>query len=158
MRPLDEIYKIPSDEFGVAEKYTCQGMVDIKWFWITDYFWKIKWENQVAEAQGLCGPTNVHDITFSIFGGIQIPRSFLDRYAHMNPAPLINDEARIGLYAHCLGFKMTNIALADVNASGDYAGLMDEMFMNQIESGSVALHPVRTVRLMRKVLRKIGAQ
>jgi hypothetical protein len=156
LEPFDELYKIPANVFGVAKRRTHEYMLQINWHWITDYFRKMEWEKQIEEAKRLLGRDfNTKDFYFSILGGIQIPRAFLVEYAKINPKPLTNDEARICLYAQSLGFKIEDIGLRDDNnlfvATG-YPALNDDMFVEKARQGAAALHPVRTVSLMKKIL------
>jgi len=156
LKPLDEMYKITSNSFGVAKRETYKHMLK-DWFWFVDGIWKLKWEKQVEEAKNLLGKDfDLSKFFFSIFGGIQIPREFLEKYAPVNPSAYTNDEARICLYAQAMGFSVKDTALAskkNVFMADSYRSLNNEMFIEKIKNGATALHPVRTVGLFKKILR-----
>ncbi|MCL2338907.1 MAG: hypothetical protein FWC51_03045 [Proteobacteria bacterium] len=166
LESLDAVYGAEPNTVYLADKQTFKDLTAGGWHWTTQKF-EQRFRDQVAECEGFFGKLNWGDFCAGIFGGIQIPRAFLEKYATYTPQPLTNDEARMCLWAQAMGFKMADNGMERepnfVTASGEYKNLDYAGFSDRVTRGAAAMHPVRTIALfktltgIKKRLRKISA-
>ncbi|MCL2038222.1 hypothetical protein FWG95_04475 [Candidatus Saccharibacteria bacterium] len=149
-KPLDEIYAAVGDGLGVAGIMNYDYVKRIDWPWIFRSDSRPLWKKQLASVKN-APSIDETKIKFSVFGGIQIPRSFLEKYQQEQPQPFVNDEVRISLYAYLWNYKLTDVGLRTnpVNLltarSHEYGSITDDKVVAALKNGAFAIHPARAV-------------
>jgi hypothetical protein len=156
LEPLNKVYGTDTNTIELTGKGTFKSAYEGNWWWSTREM-EQPFKEQVTELENFFGKQDYANFEKSMFGGIQIPRKFLEEYSKYSPSPLTNDEARMCLWAQAMGFKMAdngtgkNPSFVTSDGKKAYAALDYDEFSGRVESGAIALHPVRTLSLFKKL-------
>lgn len=155
LKPLDELYTGSKYGLAVTECFSYKEAKSFNWHWVFDLDWQ--WDKQLKEVEKIYGRINPEDLTFGIFGGLQLPREFLVRYILLKPSSYTNDEARLFLYAQAMGFKIYDNGLhndKNIFEADDYDKIDTSSYVEKVKKGAIALHPVRDLKLMKEIIRE----
>ncbi len=124
----------------IALSGSYQTLYDEGWTWISEVFeWSVK---QLVKDTGV-DPTA---LSYGIFGGCALSRSFLDQYIERPISSHCNDEVRLSIYSKFFNEPINDAGfLSDkrniVCASGSEYGLSE--IKKAIEQGGSAVYPIR---------------
>lgn len=111
LAPLAELFgHIPADSVGLARMRLAKDVVG-RWVWISKEPYRSEWLEllrHVTEAYGYAGEPYSCSCA-----GATLPRTFLERYAQEQIPALVNDEARLALFAQAFGFALVDNRLVD---------------------------------------------
>lgn len=111
--PVADVFRhIPPDAVGVAKLRPVKEYAD-EWVWTSHEPHRTQW----LELLRLAGETHGYaDEPYTCnFAGASLPRAFLERYSREQVPPLVNDEARLPLYAQIFGFRLVDNLLYDTS-------------------------------------------
>jgi len=157
LKPIDEIYRTAGDGFGVGKIFGYDYAKKIDWPWLFSHKERPLWLKQMESVKDVSKPIDETKMEFFVFGGIQIPRSFLEKYQEEQPRPFINDEPRVSLYAYLWNYKLINVGLESNPANlytadpGLYDSLTDEKIVSIIRNGAEVIHPARTLQVFETI-------
>jgi|CXWL01.1.fsa_nt_gi hypothetical protein len=106
LAPLAELYRaIPPAAVGLTGLAPL-AEVEARWSWSRSTAWRRGWSElraKLAADHGFSGPWWA-----SQGPGPCLPRSFLERFAELDPPALAHDEVRLPAYAAALGFPLAD--------------------------------------------------
>ncbi len=109
LAPLAELFgEVPPQSVGLAKLRPISEEEGL-WDWITKEPYRGQWlelVRRVGETYGYTG-----DLFTCICAGATLPRAFLERGAGEDIPALVNDEARLALYARAFGFDLVDNGL-----------------------------------------------
>jgi hypothetical protein len=142
---------VPAGAVGLTS-LTPISLIEHDWVWTQESENRREWEQLLQYAQESWGYDH---IPYACLGpGSCFPRSFLARFAAIDPPELSNDEVRVPLFAQILGYEM-----ADTGLRRGWRGAGEDRFFNangvEVEPATIraelaktdgrrAFHPVRT--------------
>jgi hypothetical protein len=150
---LERLYaSVPDGAVGLTA-FTPISVIEHDWSWLQGSDERRQWEQLLAYARTAWSYDGVPHACSGV--GPCFPRSFLARYAAIDPPHLCHDELRLPLFAQILGFS-----IADTGLRRQWHDRGEDRFFNtsarEIELGSVlaelakadgrrAFHPARFV-------------
>lgn len=143
LKSLDEIYKGFKKEGNyIAISGPYQELLDEDWPWIQGRFKgaidKLKEDTGVA----------IEDLSFGIFGGCVLCRSFLDKLVERQVASYSNDEVRLSVYSYLFDVPLNDVGfLTDKkNIVCAFNSVYDRGdLIRAIKNGADVIHPIRVV-------------
>ena len=111
--PVAEVFRhVPLDAVGVAKLRPVSEYAD-EWVWTSHEPHRTQWLELLRlarDAHGYSGEPYTCN-----FAGASLPRAFLERCSGAAIPPLVNDEARLPLFAQAFGFTLVDNQLFDAS-------------------------------------------
>jgi hypothetical protein len=103
---LERLYASVPEGAVALTAYTPLSLLEHDWEWLTRPDDRRQWEQLLAHARTKWGYADVPHACMGVGGSF--PRSFLDRYAAIDPPELCHDELRLPLFAQIMGFPIVD--------------------------------------------------
>lgn len=150
--PVAEIFRhIPPDAVGAANLRPVKEFAG-EWVWTSQEPHRSQWLELLRRAKESHGYAD-EPYTCN-FAGASLPRAFLERCSGADIPPLVNDEARLALFAQIFGFKLVDNLLYVPSRQGEeryfnFAGddIRDDVIFRETtkRNGRRVFHPYNKV-------------
>lgn len=149
---LDRIFRdVPAGALGLAGIRPAREAGD-NWIWMTRDPYREEYEKLRDDVRTRFG--HEEEPCACVACVACVPRSFLEEYSRLEIEELCNDEVRVALFAHAMGYETVDTGLYDWERSGraQFFSLEERVIPESAifselrkKGGQRVFHPVRTV-------------